>query len=190
MTAFREYVVSVERVEQRLRKVAAALDAAGVPYAVIDGNAVAAWVATADPSAVRATRDVDLLVNRDDLSRIEQVMSDLGFTREELRRLVMFTDPAEPSRRAGVHLVFAGERVRPSYAAPAPSPDDAVRDPQGFAVLNLLPLLCMKLTSYRDKDRAHLRDMLDVGLIDRKWCDKVPPELRGRLRELIDNPEE
>ena len=43
-TSFRDYVMAVDRVEKRLRKVTAALDAAGVKYAVIGGNAVAAWL--------------------------------------------------------------------------------------------------------------------------------------------------
>jgi hypothetical protein len=47
----------------------------------------------------------------------------------------------------------------------------------------------MKLTSFRDKDRVHLRDMLDVGLIDASWADKFSAELRGRLEELIENPD-
>ncbi len=44
--------MAVERVEQRLRKVTAALNDADVPYGVIGGNAVAAWVAKADPGAL------------------------------------------------------------------------------------------------------------------------------------------
>ena len=50
-------------------------------------------------------------------------------------------------------------------------------------------LVRMKLTSYRDKDRTHLRDMLDVGLIDQSWVGRLPPELAARLQALIDNPE-
>jgi hypothetical protein len=46
----------------------------------------------------------------------------------------------------------------------------------------------MKLVAFRDKDRVHLRDMLDVGLIDQSWCNRFPPELAARLQELIDNP--
>jgi hypothetical protein len=34
---------------------------------VAGGNAVAAWVATVDPSAVRNTQDVDILLRRADL---------------------------------------------------------------------------------------------------------------------------
>ena len=62
--------MAVDRVERRLRRVAAALDAASIPYALVGGNAVASWVARVDPSATRATKDVDLLVRRADLDRI------------------------------------------------------------------------------------------------------------------------
>jgi hypothetical protein len=47
----------------------------------------------------------------------------------------------------------------------------------------------MKLTSFRDKDRTHLRDLLEVGLIDADWCDRLPSPLGARLKELVDNPE-
>ena len=47
----------------------------------------------------------------------------------------------------------------------------------------------MKLTSLRDKDRVHLRDLAGVGLIDAAWCDRLAPELASRLREILDNPD-
>jgi hypothetical protein len=47
----------------------------------------------------------------------------------------------------------------------------------------------MKLTSFRDKDRTHLRDMVGVGLIDQTWVTRYPPELASRLQELLDNPD-
>jgi hypothetical protein len=47
----------------------------------------------------------------------------------------------------------------------------------------------MKLTSFRIKDKMHLLDLLDVGLIDASWVGLLPPELGARLQELIDNPE-
>ncbi len=47
----------------------------------------------------------------------------------------------------------------------------------------------MKLTSYRLKDRVHLLDFIDVGLIDQSTVATVPPELAPRLQELIDNPD-
>jgi len=58
-----------------------------------------------------------------------------------------------------------------------------------FQLLTLEALVRMKLTSFRDKDRTHLRDLLEVGLIDADWCRHLAPSLAARLRELIDDPE-
>lgn len=173
--------MAVDRVERRLRRVTAALDAAEVPYAVVGGNAVASWVGRVDPSATRATRDVDLLVPKGDLARLTEAMTALGFERHDLRRLIVFVDPEEPSRRAGVHIVWADELVRPSYPHPAPSVDEGVRDPEGFRVLDLPALVRMKLTSFRDIDRVHIGDLLSVGLIDETVRSALPEGLRSRL---------
>ncbi len=184
MISFRAHVMAVDRVEQRLRRVTAALDAAGVPYAVVGGNAVAAWVGRVDPSATRATKDVDLLVRRADVDRVSSAITALGFTREDLRDLVLFTDPDEPSRKAGVHLVWAAERIRPSYTVLSPDVTEAERDPEGFMVLGLAALVRMKLTSFRDIDRVHLADMLDAGLISERVRGELPQELRERLGQI------
>ena len=176
--------MAVDRVEKRLRAVAAALDGAGVAYAIVGGNAVAAWVGRVDPGATRATKDVDVLVRRGDLDAVTAALGGLGFERQDLRGLTLFVDPAEPSRRSGVHLVWAGELVRPSYAAPAPDVSEAVRDPDGFLVLDLPALLRMKLTSFRDIDRVHVRDLVEVGLVDEAARAALPEPLRGRLDQL------
>jgi hypothetical protein len=55
---------AVEKVRERILRAAAALEVAGIPYAVVDGNAAAAWVSRVDESAVRNTRDVDILLRR------------------------------------------------------------------------------------------------------------------------------
>jgi hypothetical protein len=179
--SFGVHVMAVDRVEKRLRRVTAALDSAAIPYAVIGGNAVATWVGRVNPSATRATRDVDLLVRRADLDRITQAMDTLGFKRQDLRSLVLFLDPDEPDRRAGVRLVWADELVRPSYQHPAPSVTEAVRDPEGFSVLELLALVRMKLTSNRPIDQVHIGDLLSVGLIDETLRSSLPAQLRERL---------
>jgi hypothetical protein len=56
-------------------------------------------------------------------------------------------------------------------------------------VLSLDAILRMKLTSFRDKDRMHVRDLIDVGLIDASWCERLPDELAKRLQSLLDNPD-
>ena len=47
----------------------------------------------------------------------------------------------------------------------------------------------MKLTSFRDRDRTHLRDMLEIGLIDASWAERFPEELGTRLKQLIGDPD-
>ena len=62
---------------------------------------------------------------------------------------------------------------------------DAVRERTTVAALDAL--VRMKLTSFRLKDKVHLLDLLDVGLIDENWCDRFPPAIGARLRELIES---
>ncbi len=176
--------MAVDRVEKRLRRVTAALDEAGIKYAVIGGNAVAAWVARVDPGATRSTKDVDLLVDQSDIDRIEEVLGEAGFRREDVLGVTLFKEPDEPSVRASIHLVWAQQKVRPEYNLPAPLVDESVRDPQGFNVIDLPALVRMKLTSFRDIDRVHIADMLSVGLIDETIKSGLPDELRLRLNEI------
>ncbi|HMN40214.1 MAG TPA: nucleotidyltransferase family protein [Phycisphaerales bacterium] len=178
------HVMAIERIQQRLRKVAAALDAAKIPYAVVGGNAVASWVGRVDQGATRATKDVDILVRRDDTPRITAVITALGFSREDLRDIVLFIDPEEPSKKSGVHLVWANERIRPSYTVLSPTVDEAVRDPEGFLVIDLPALVRMKLTSFRPIDQVHVADMLSVGLIDATVRALLPAELLARLEQV------
>ncbi len=73
---------------------------------------------------------------------------------------------------------------------PRPVPDVFESEAtETFRLLSLDALVRMKLTSFRDKDRVHLRDLMDVGLVDAGWLEKVPVSLRPRLQELLDNPE-
>ncbi|HYE61683.1 MAG TPA: nucleotidyltransferase family protein [Phycisphaerales bacterium] len=178
------HIMAIERIQQRLRRTAAALDAAGIRYAVVGGNAVAAWVGRVDPGATRATKDVDILVRRADVPRITAALTSLGYAREDLRDLVLFIDPDEPSKKSGVHLVWAGERIRPSYIVPSPDVEEAVRDPEGFWVLDLPALVRMKLTSFRPIDQVHVADMLSVGLVTEPVRASLPPDLRARLAQV------
>jgi hypothetical protein len=54
--------------------------------------------------------------------------------------------------------------------------------------VSLEALVCMKLNSFRLKDRVHLLDMIGVGLLDQSWPARLPPELAARLQQLLDNP--
>jgi hypothetical protein len=188
MSLLDRMVLAVERVRDRLSRACAALEAAGIPYAVAGGNAVAAWVATIDAAAVRNTQDVDLLLRRADLDKAADVLEKAGFLRRHVAGLEIFLDGPDAKARDAVHIVLAGEKVRPEYPSPAPDITETSK-PGSFSVLSLEALVRMKLTSFRDKDRTHLRDMLDVGLIDQSWTARLSDELAKRLQLLIDTPD-
>jgi len=179
---------AVEKVRQRLLRSTAALEAAGVPYAVAGGNAVAAWVSRIDEAAVRFTQDVDLLVRRGDFDRVKNALESAGFVFHEILGVDAFLDGPDAKVRDAVHLLYAGEKVRPDYLEPSPDvvPTEAE---QTYRVVPLESLVRMKLMSYRDKDRTHLRDMIGVGLIDATWPARLPAELGQRLQSLLDDPE-
>ena len=179
---------AVEKVRQRLLRAASALEAAGVPYAVVGGNAVAAWVSRVDEAAVRNTQDVDILIRRQDLPAVIAAMGKAGFVHRHAAGIDMLLDGAEAKARDAVHLVFAAEKVRPEYLLPTPDVDESEKSPQ-YRLLSLESLVRMKLTSFRRKDQMHLLDLLDVGLIDADWPRRFPAELAARLQELIDHPE-
>jgi hypothetical protein len=179
---------AVAKVRERLLRATTALNQAGVPYAVVGGNAVASWVATVDEGAIRNTRDVDLLVRRSDLPSITAALEQAGFVGDELLDVVMFRDGAEGKPSEAVHLLFAGEKTRPDHLLPAPD-IQTVDDPGNFHVIALESLVAMKLMSNRDKDRTHLRDLIGVRLVDGSWLTKLPPELAERLKQILDTPD-
>jgi hypothetical protein len=181
-------VRAVEKVRERMVRAAAALTAAGIPYAVAGGNAVAAWVATVDEAAIRNTQDVDIILRREDLEAAKAALAGTGFVFRHVKSIDMFLDGPGAKARDAVHVLFAGEKVRSEDVEPVPAIENVfVKDRVAF--MPLAELVRMKLTSNRRKDQVHLLDFLDVGLIDQSWPDRLPPELAARLQQLIDTPD-
>lgn len=180
-------VRAVEKVRQRLLRAVKVLDDAKIPYAVIGGNAVAAWVSRIDEAAVRNTQDVDILVRRADFSRIKAAFEAAGFVYGTTMDVEFFLDEPNGKIRDAIHLLMAGEKVKPEYASPCPDVTDSERGEE-FQVISLEALVEMKLNSYRDKDKTHLRDMIEIGLIDGTWPVRFPPTLADRLQQLLDDP--
>lgn len=179
--------LAAEKVKERLKRSTAALEKAGVAYAVVGGNAVAEWVGRVDEDAVRNTRDVDILIRRADLAAAKAALEPAGFVYCQSFGVDMFLDGPDGRPTSAVHLLFAGEPVRTNDAAITPDITESERAAE-FRVVSLEALVRMKLTSFRDKDRTHLRDLIGVGLIDDSWPSRLPAELAARLRQLLDNP--
>jgi hypothetical protein len=181
-------VHAVEKMRQRLLRTAATLREANVLYAIAGGNAVALWVSRVDEAAVRNTQDVDVLIRRGDFDAAKAALESAGFVYRHLADLDVFLDGPDAKSRESVHIVFANEKVRPQE--PLPNPDVGESEDAGlFRVIALDALVRIKLTAFRDKDRTHLRDLIDVGLLNAQWLAKLPPVLSDRLGQLLDNPE-
>lgn len=179
---------AVEKVKDRMRRVTQALNEADIPYAIIGGNAVQHWVAQVDESAVRNTQDVDIILNESDLERAIVALEPSGFHFRRSAGVSMFLDGPNAKARDAVHVVFAGRKVREEYPEPVPNIDQYAL--MGNArTLPIEKLVTMKLTSYRDKDRVHVRDMISIGIINESWPDRFSPVLRERLLMLLNDPE-
>jgi hypothetical protein len=179
---------AMEKVRERLDRACRALDEAQIPYAVIGGNAVAAWVATRDEGAVRNTQDVDILLRQEDDERATIALAKHGFLRERVFDVTMFLDGPDGKPSQAVHVIWANQRVKADYVSPAPDPEKSY-DINGKRIVDLVELVRMKLLSNRRKDQVHVLDMIGVGLIDASWPDQFESPLNERLQMLIDDPD-
>src|SRR5438876_5862283 len=177
--------MALDEVTDRLQRITGALEEAGVPYALVGGQAVALWVATKDPAAVRTTKDVDILLRREDLPQARAAAATAGLDYFEVVGVGMFLERSDPNPRKAVHLIWAGEKVRPEYPLPSPTVDEREQLEPGKHVVTLAGLVRMKLMSNRDQDRVRLRGLIDVGLIDRGLLPTLPPALASRLDALL-----
>ena len=184
----------IENVKNRLDRAAAALESLGVRYAVVGGNAVAALVSRVDIAAVRNTRDVDIMLRREDMDSARTALESAGFVHRRVASLGkgasmdVFLDGPDAKVRDAIHILWAGEKAVPDAIEPTPDLGQTEQG-DGFDLIPLADLVRMKLTSFRDKDRMHLRDLLSVGLIDEGWPDRFPEALGARLQIILDDPE-
>ena len=181
-------VFAVEKVRERLLRATQALEAAGIDYAVAGGNAVAAWVTTVDKAAVRNTPSVEILLNRNAFASAKAAFEAAGFVYRRVGGLDIFLDGPNAKVRDAVHIVWAGEKVKPHELLSNPDVSEA-QTADNFRVLTLPALVQIKMTAFRDKDKTHLRDLIEVGLLDKTWPARFPPELAARLQNLLDTPE-
>src|SRR5437660_43354 len=185
LSPWEKYLMALEEVAARLQRITQALAAQSVPYALVGGQAVALWVATRDPAAVRTTKDVDILLRKEDLPPARAAALSVGMDYFETLGVGMFLERGDPNPRQGIHLLWAGEKVRPESALPSPAVEEREHLEAGKAVVSLPGLVRMKLTANRDQDRVHLRDLIAVGLVTRDFLRDLPPGLAQVLDALL-----
>ena len=170
----------------RARRFCAALDAAGVPYAICGGMSVMAWVSSRNPDFARTTKDVDVCMRRSDLARAAEAVREVGFVLVEVNGVPMFLDGPDGTPKTAVHVVVAGEPTSRFDREPVPDIGIPVRDEHSeWNRIGILELLTMKLLAMRPHDVAHVADMLRVGLIDESWRRLVPASLADRFDRAL-----
>jgi hypothetical protein len=179
------YVMALDEVTDRMRRIGRALNDAQIEYALVGGQAVALWMATKDAAAVRTTKGVDILLRREDLPRARAAAAAVAMDYFEVQGVGMFLERSDPNPRKAVHLLWSGEKVRPEYSLPSPAVDEREMLEENTPVISLAGLVRMKLMSNRDQDRVHLRDLISVGLITRDSLAALPPDLASRLDALL-----
>ena len=177
---------AVEKVNERLRKTVRILEKAQVPYAVIGGHAVRAWVAQVDEAALRTTQDVDILVRAEDLAAVIAAMTAAGFYHRQTAELDMLVEDPDGSTRDAVHILICGRIERDGEPNPDIEPFARAND---FRTVELETLVRMKLNAFRRKDQVHLLDMISLQMIDESWLPRFPEKIRLRLKELLDDPD-
>jgi hypothetical protein len=173
----------VEQIFDLAQRIEKAFALAGLEYRVVGGLAAYVYVEERDPDAGRLTRDIDIAVRREDLPKIAKAVEPLGLEYRHVAGIDMLAQTGVPSARRAVHLIFTGEKVRADYPEPVPGLGDC-RFVRGIRLIPLSDLIRMKLTSFRAKDEAHLKDLDEAGLITTEIEGGLPPVLRERLQRV------
>lgn len=175
------FETKVDQLFEVLNRLSSLFEDAGINYQLIGGMATYMHVNRIDPMGARLTRDVDVCVRRQDLKKIADFANKHGFHFHHAAGIDTLLDLEDPKAHSAVHLIFAGDLVRPNELAPVPEIDQPDRFEQ-FYVAPVSQLLQMKLTGNRFKDMAHIRDMLNVGLITPEMEAALPTALLERLK--------
>jgi hypothetical protein len=169
-----------------LHKITRVFSDAGIPYELIGGLAVLIRVEEVTPELTALTRDVDLMIRREDLERIKEAAAGHGFRYRHTAGVDMLLYGETDSARNAVHLIFSGELVRPNQAAPNPpiAPEKKQIHGGEVMVIPVADLVRMKLSSYRLKDQVHIKSMDAARLITREVEAGLPTELSARLQHV------
>jgi hypothetical protein len=172
----------VEQLFELADRIEKAFAAAGLDYAVVGGLATYLYVEAREPDAGRLTKDIDIVVRREDLEAIAEAVKPFGLQYRHVAGVDMLVQTGAPSARRAVHMIFTGEKVRAEY--PEPTPElGAYRRVKGVRLVPLADLVRMKLSSFRAKDEAHINDLDEIGLITPEMENDLSPVHRQRLEQ-------
>jgi len=169
-------------VHRALRRIAQRLIELEVAHAICGGMALYAQ------DFRRYTSDVDILVTRDDLRRIQEALTGLGYVA-----------PFAGSKNLrdvedGVRIEFLITGDFPGDGKPKPvafpDPRDVAIERDGIRYLDLAPLIELKLASGmthpgRLKDLADVQELIRIRKLDEAFAERLHPYVRPKYTELL-----
>jgi hypothetical protein len=164
---------------ERLSAMTQSLEAADIPYALIQNRAVDYWYSTVGEEPHHTTSQCEILVRRVDLPRLMPLLQAMPWKVTTKPKAVLVHD-CDDYRRYDFCFLFTGENVHKDELLPYPPLRQLVRSPRGW-VMGLESVVNMLLARHRTIDKTHLFDMITYGLIDRSWRDRLPDCLQERF---------
>ena len=167
-----------------LEQIMKALREAGADFEIVGGVAVNAHIYRKHRSRSFVTRDIDMLVRRQDLQKIAKAAEPLGYAPKKMMGGYTLIRPGQDLAEA-IHLLFVGEKSKSTQPFPHPEihPEEMELVDIRVPVAPLKDLLQMKLSSFRVKDIAHIEILDEVGLITSAVEKQLPSVLQERLKQ-------
>jgi len=107
----------VNRLFDLAEQIEKAFSTAGLEYRVVGGLAAYLYVEEAEPDAGRLTRDIDIVVRREDPESIAAAVKPFGLEYRHVAGIDMLLQVDEPSARRAVHLIFNVNSAPPATSA-------------------------------------------------------------------------
>lgn len=161
-----------------MRRVADALEAAGIPYAIAGGMAVNAH------RYERTTGDVDFLLTSAGLDAFLKLLASAEFQRVSGRSRRFYDPTTQTTFDVLVTGLFPGSG-RPGPVV-FPDPTDVGEVINQRRVINLPTLIQLKLAAGRYKDFGDVVALIRVQDLDESFAEKLHPSVRGDYIECLE----
>lgn len=168
-------------VQRAARKLARILDDAGIPYAIVGA------LALNEAGYRRVTVDVDVLLTREGLARLRQLVLGRGY----VEKFAGSKGLRDTETGVAIDVLLAGEYPGDGKPKPVSFPDPALVAERGrdMALLPLSKLLELKLASglsaaHRIRDIADVLEVIRAAALPRSLAGELDASVRGKYEEL------
>jgi hypothetical protein len=180
------YFSGAGQLYETLRRLTQRLDAEGIPYALLEG------LALAEHGYPRLTEDIDLLMTPSGLERFSERLVGRGYRPAFDGAKKTFRD-ADTGVRIEIVTTgeYPGDGLPKPVAFPNPEAPEAAVEIQGVRVVTLETLIELKLASgtsvsHRLRDLADVQDLIARLELPLALAEQLDPSVRAAYRDLWD----